>query len=62
VRLATINTASGPRLHVRARSGYVDIAAATGDPRLASLRPFLEAGPQALDAARALTDGEGVEY
>jgi acylpyruvate hydrolase len=62
VRLATIITADGPRLHVRARSGYVDIGAATGDPRLAGLRSFLEAGPQAMDAARGLRGGEGVEY
>ena len=62
MRLATINTADGPRLQVRARSGYVDIGAATGDPRLASLRSFLEAGPQALDAARGLLGTDGVAY
>ena len=62
MRLATIITADGPRLHVKARSGYVDIAAATGELRLGSLRRFLEAGPQALDLARKLLDTEGVEY
>jgi acylpyruvate hydrolase len=62
VRLATINTASGPRLHVRARTGYVDIAAAAGDPRLAGLRSFLQAGPAALDIARGLLDTDGTEY
>jgi acylpyruvate hydrolase len=60
VRLATIITANGPRLHVRARGGYVDIAEATGDPRLGALRSFLAAGPAAADAARGLTDTEGV--
>ena len=62
MRLATIITADGPRLQVRARSGYVDVGAATGDPRLASLRSFLEAGPEAIEAARGLRAGEGVEY
>ena len=61
MRLATIRTASGLRLHVRARSGYVDIAEATGDERLASLGSFLAAGPAALDAARALLDADGRE-
>jgi acylpyruvate hydrolase len=62
VRLATINTASGPRLHVRARSGYVDIGEATGNPRFATVQSFLEDGAAALDAARALTSGDGREY
>ncbi|MBV9381790.1 MAG: fumarylacetoacetate hydrolase family protein [Streptosporangiaceae bacterium] len=62
MRLATIITPSGPRLHVRARGGYVDIGEATSDPRLASLRSFLEAGPAAADAARGLLDREGTEY
>jgi acylpyruvate hydrolase len=62
VRLATIITPDGPRLHVRARSGYVDVGEATGNPRFASLQAFLEAGPAAMDAARALTDRDGREY
>jgi acylpyruvate hydrolase len=62
VRLATISTAAGPRLHVLGRSGYVDVAEATGDPRLASLRPFLEAGEPAMDAARGLTGQDGRPY
>ena len=44
MRLATITTTAGPRLHVRARSGYVDLAEATGNPRFASARSFLEDG------------------
>jgi acylpyruvate hydrolase len=59
VRLATIATPDGPRLHVRARSGYVDAAEATGNPRLSSLQYVLEAGLAAMDALRPLQDGEG---
>ena len=62
MRLATIITANGPRLHVKARTGYTDIGAAAGDPRLASLRSFLQAGPQAIDVARGLQDTDGAEY
>jgi acylpyruvate hydrolase len=62
VRLATISTAAGLRLHVLGRSGYVDVGDATGDPRLASLRSFLEAGRPAMDAARGLADREGRPY
>jgi len=62
VRLATLLTPNGPRLHVRARSGYVDIAEATGDPRLAAFGSFAAAGLAALDAARGLQDRDGREY
>jgi acylpyruvate hydrolase len=62
VRLATISTAAGPRLHVLGRSGYVDVGEATGDPRLASLRSFLEAGRPAMDAVRGLIDRDGRQY
>jgi 2-keto-4-pentenoate hydratase/2-oxohepta-3-ene-1,7-dioic acid hydratase in catechol pathway len=61
VRLATIATPEGTRLHVRARSGYVDVAEATGDPRLSSVQYVLEAGPAAMDAIRPLADAEGRE-
>ncbi len=56
MRLATLATPHGPRLHVRARSGYVDAAEATGDPRLSSLQYVLEAGLPAMDALRSLQD------
>ena len=59
MRLATIATPDGPRLHVRARSGYVDAAEATGDPRLSSLQYVLEAGLSAMDALRPLQEAEG---
>ena len=61
MRLATMITSRGLRLHVRGRTGYVDVADATGDPALASLRGLLARG--ALDAARDLegrdSDQEG---
>ena len=53
VRLATIVTGEGPRLHVRGRSGYVDVAEATGDSRLATLAAVLAGGPETLDRVRA---------
>jgi 2-keto-4-pentenoate hydratase/2-oxohepta-3-ene-1,7-dioic acid hydratase in catechol pathway len=62
VRLATLFTPNGPRLHVRARRGYVDIAEATGDPRLAAFGSFVAAGPAALEAARGLRDRDGREF
>ena len=62
MRLATISTAAGLRLHVLGRSGYVDVGEAAGDPRLSSLRSFLEAGRPAMDAARGLTDRDGHPY
>jgi len=61
VRLATIVTPAGPRLHVRARSGYADVAEATGDPRLSSLQYVLETGGPAMDAIRPLQDSDGRE-
>ena len=62
MRLATINTTAGPRLHVRGRDGYVDLAEAAGNPRLASVRSFLEGGAAAWDAAREAATGEGREF
>jgi acylpyruvate hydrolase len=61
VRLATIVTPRGPRLHVRGRSGYVDVAEATGDPGLAALQRVLTAGRPALDAIRAVESQDGRE-
>jgi acylpyruvate hydrolase len=62
VRLATIATADGLRLHVRGRSGYVDLAQETGDQRFAALGSFLAAGAQAMAAARELTGRDGAVY
>ena len=62
MRLASINTTAGPRLHVRAGHGYVDLAEVAGNPRLASVRSFLEDGGAAWDAAREAATGEGREF
>ena len=62
MRLATITTPAGRRLHVRARTGYVDIAEATGEPAHARLRTFLEAGAPAMETASALTERDGTQY
>jgi len=59
VRLATIVTPQGPRLHVRGRSGYVDIAEATGDPRLSALQYVLSAGEPAMETIRGLQSADG---
>lgn len=62
MRLATIATPEGLRLYVRGRSGYVDVAAETGDPRLSSLGALLEAGPPAMDTVQSLEDRDGREF
>ena len=62
MRLATIATPAGPRLHVRGRSGYVDVGEETGDPGLASLAAVLRAGPATLEAVQALSGRDGREY
>jgi len=63
VRLATLITTSGPRLHVRAHGGgYVDVGEATGDERFATFGSFIAAGPPALEAARGLQDRTGRDY
>jgi hypothetical protein len=49
VRLATVITDGGLRLHVRGRSGYVDVANATGDDRLSDLTAVLSGGPEVLE-------------
>jgi len=63
VRLATLITPSGPRLHVRANDGgYVDVGEATGEARFAAFGSFVAAGPAAMEAARGVQDREGREY
>jgi acylpyruvate hydrolase len=61
VRLATIATPGGPRLHVRSASGYVDAAEATGDARLSSLQYVLQAGLPVMDTLRPLQERDGRE-
>jgi len=62
VRLATIATVDGPRLHIRGRSGYVDLAEASGDQRLASLRSLLSVGSGAMRTVREFENQDGREY
>ena len=62
MRLATIATSRGLRLHVKARSGYVDVADGTGDPLLFSVGALLEAGSSALEAIRGLLYRDGTSY
>jgi acylpyruvate hydrolase len=58
VRLATIVTSEGPRLHVRGPDGYVDVARATGEADLASLQALLESGPERWDLVRRAAEAE----
>ena len=62
MRLATIVTQAGPRLHVLGESGYVDVAAETGNPEFGTLAAVLEAGPAGMDAVRAVAALDGREY
>ncbi len=59
MRLATIVTPRGLRLHVKARSGYADVADGTGNPAFATLHGLLAAG--AIDEVRHLQDTAGRE-
>ena len=59
MRLATVISPEGPRLHVRGANGYVDVAQATGDKRLSELGALLEAGPEALDMVRLASERDG---
>jgi acylpyruvate hydrolase len=62
MRLATISTSRGLRLQVKGRTGYIDVADAAGDPRLASLGSLLAAGPEGMDIVRGLQEQDGPEY
>ena len=59
MRLATIVTPRGLRLHVKARSGYADVADGTGNPAYATLHGLLAAG--AIDEVRPLQETAGRE-
>ena len=61
MRLATIITPAGLRLHVRGRDGYVDVAQATGDARLSELAGVLAGGQEALELVRGVSEREGRE-
>ncbi len=59
MRLATLITPDGLRLHVRGRGGYVDVAQATGDERLSTLGAVLAGGAEALDLVRLAAERDG---
>lgn len=59
MRLATVLTPEGARLHVRGRRGYVDAADATGDERLADIGAVLSAGAEVLELLAAASGQEG---
>ena len=61
MRLATVITDGGPRLHVRGRSGYIDVADATGDDRLSELNAVLSGGPEVLELVGRAAEREGRE-
>ena len=61
MRLATVITDEGLRLHVRGRSGYVDVASATGDERLSELTAVLAGGPEVLELVRGASEQDGRE-
>jgi acylpyruvate hydrolase len=61
LRLATIITEGGLRLHVRGAAGYVDVAAATGEEHLSQLSAVLAGGPAVLERVRAVSALEGRE-
>ena len=48
-------------MHVRGRSGYVDVAAATGEPALSELSAVLAGWPDALEPIRAAAERDGRE-
>ncbi len=59
MRLATVETAQGRRLHVRGADGYVDVAQATGREELGSLGRLLESGSDAWELVSKAAAGEG---
>jgi acylpyruvate hydrolase len=59
MRLATIATPKGLRLHVGARTGYVDVGDAVGDERFSALAHVLEGGDDAFAVVRTAADADG---
>jgi 2-keto-4-pentenoate hydratase/2-oxohepta-3-ene-1,7-dioic acid hydratase in catechol pathway len=52
-------TEDGLRLHVRGRSGYVDVARATGEERLSDLGSVLGGGAEVWDLVRGASEQDG---
>ena len=61
MRLVTVATREGMRLHVRGSGGYVDVGKATGDERLSDLNALLAGGDHALRAVRRASELNGRE-
>ncbi|MGH2871321.1 MAG: fumarylacetoacetate hydrolase family protein, partial [Solirubrobacteraceae bacterium] len=61
MRLATVVTGSGLRLHVLGDSGYVDVGHATGDERLSTVEAVLAGGPEVMELVAAAARREGRE-
>jgi len=61
VRLATVIAEGELRLHVRGRTGYVDVAQATGDERLSELSAVLAGGPEVMELVRDAAERDGRE-
>ncbi len=59
MRLATVETPQGPRLHVRGAEGYVDVARATGQDDLSTLAGLLGAGGERWEQVRRAAEREG---
>lgn len=59
MRLATIRTERGPRLHVRAGTGYLDVADGLAEPSCDSLLGYLRAGAALAARVRELATGQG---
>jgi acylpyruvate hydrolase len=62
MRFATIRTSRGPRLHVKAGDGYVDVADATGNEALSTINGLAEGGDAALESARAASSQPGTQF
>lgn len=63
MRLAQIATPDGLRTHLRVTDGgYIDVAAATGDPTLATLEGIIAGGPRAVDTITRLVDRDGAAF
>lgn len=61
MRLATVMTDRGARLHVRGRDGYVDVARATGCERLSELTALLSNGAEVAELIRRAAQQPGRE-
>jgi 2-keto-4-pentenoate hydratase/2-oxohepta-3-ene-1,7-dioic acid hydratase in catechol pathway len=61
LRLATVMAGDVPRLHVRGKVGYVDVAAATGDARLSELNAVLGGGQEVRARVQAAAEQAGRE-